>query len=226
MRISEHRSRVRCGHAGVGSAAAPGACARRHARRPARRADARPLWRRSSRARRPISSRREGEGAARRCNTPPRRATPVAQWKLGRMYADGDGVEAGRPARRSSISAARQRTMRTTTPGTPQARFVANAFVALGHYYLDGIPNTQVKADTGRARDMYRLRRVLFRRPRRAVSSRPALSRRRAAAAHGSAAGGALARARRAARASTRRRRCSAPCCSTATACRARRRAA
>ena len=27
-------------------------------------------------------------------------------------------------------------------PDTPQSRFVANAFVALGHYYLDGIPRT------------------------------------------------------------------------------------
>ena len=64
------------------------------------------------------------------------------------------------------------------SPGTPQARFVANAFVALGHYYLDGIPNSTVKPnpDAG-ARDV-RLRGVLFRRPRCAVRSRPALSRR------------------------------------------------
>ena len=40
-------------------------------------------------------------------------------------------------------------------PDTPQARFVANAFVALGHYYLDGIPNTAVKADPERAREMF-----------------------------------------------------------------------
>ena len=31
-------------------------------------------------------------------------------------------------------------------PGTAQARFVANAFVALGNYYLEGIPGTAVKA--------------------------------------------------------------------------------
>jgi TPR repeat protein len=40
-------------------------------------------------------------------------------------------------------------------PGTAQARFVANAFVALGHYYLDGIPDTPIKADPVRAREMF-----------------------------------------------------------------------
>jgi TPR repeat protein len=39
-------------------------------------------------------------------------------------------------------------------PGTPQARFVANAFVALGHYYLTGIANSKVMPDPTRARDM------------------------------------------------------------------------
>jgi hypothetical protein len=39
--------------------------------------------------------------------------------------------------------------------GTPQARFVANAYVALGSYFLNGIPNSAVKADARRARDLY-----------------------------------------------------------------------
>ena len=37
----------------------------------------------------------------------------------------------------------------------PQARVVANAFVALGRYYLEGIPETRVKADPDRAFDMF-----------------------------------------------------------------------
>ncbi len=41
------------------------------------------------------------------------------------------------------------------SPAAPQARFVANAFVALGHYYLDGIPDSTVKADPDRARSMF-----------------------------------------------------------------------
>jgi hypothetical protein len=79
---------------------------------------------------------------------------PAATWKLGRMYADGDGVE------RSDLRAfeyfrAIADAHADEAPGTPQARFVANAFVALGNYYLDGIAGSTVKADADRAREMY-----------------------------------------------------------------------
>ena len=40
-------------------------------------------------------------------------------------------------------------------PGTPQSRFVASAFVSLGQIYLEGIPETAVKADPSRARQMF-----------------------------------------------------------------------
>ena len=77
----------------------------------------------------------------------------MAQWKLGRMYAEGDGVprddmRAFEYFRRIADSHAED------YPGTTQARFVANAFVALGHYYLDGIPKS-VKPDPVRAREMF-----------------------------------------------------------------------
>jgi exopolysaccharide production negative regulator len=79
---------------------------------------------------------------------------PLAQWKLGRMYADGDGVaqddiKAFEYFRRIADRHAED------SPSTPQARFVANAFVALGHYYLHGIANTDVKRDPERAREMF-----------------------------------------------------------------------
>lgn len=79
---------------------------------------------------------------------------PVAQWKLGRMYASGDGVT--QDALRafdyfSKIANAHAE----DSPQAPQARIVANAFVQLGQYYLDGIPDSQVKADPGRAREMF-----------------------------------------------------------------------
>ena len=78
----------------------------------------------------------------------------AAQWKLGRMYAEGDGVE------QSDISAFEYFSRiadahADDSPDRPQARFVANAFVALGHYYRDGIPDSDVKADLGRAREMF-----------------------------------------------------------------------
>ncbi len=77
-----------------------------------------------------------------------------AQWKLGRMYAEGDGVD------QSDIRAFRYFSRiadahADDSPGTPQSSYIASAFVALGHYYRDGIPDSDVRADMGRARDMY-----------------------------------------------------------------------
>lgn len=77
-----------------------------------------------------------------------------AQWKLGRMYADGEGVA------RDDIKAFEYFTQIANmhaddNPSAPQARFVADAFVALGGYYLSGIPNSSIRRDPGRARDMF-----------------------------------------------------------------------
>jgi TPR repeat protein len=41
-------------------------------------------------------------------------------------------------------------------PGTSQARFVANAFVTLGHFYLEGIPNSAITVDPSIAHEMFR----------------------------------------------------------------------
>jgi len=79
---------------------------------------------------------------------------PVAQWKLGRMYADGDGVPRD-DLRAFNYFSAIANTHPDEAPGTPQARFVANAFVALGHYFLTGIANSSVTADPPRARQMF-----------------------------------------------------------------------
>jgi uncharacterized protein len=79
---------------------------------------------------------------------------PAAQWKLGRMYADGDGVPQDQ-MRAFNYFSQIANTHPDENPGTPQARFVANAFVSLGHYYLTGIPNSKIKANTARARELY-----------------------------------------------------------------------
>ena len=78
----------------------------------------------------------------------------VALWQLGRMYAEGDGVvrderRAFEYFRKFADSHADEH------PATPRSRFVANAFVALGQYYLDGIPNSPVEANPERARRMF-----------------------------------------------------------------------
>jgi TPR repeat protein len=77
----------------------------------------------------------------------------VAQWKLGRMYALGDGV-ARDDLRAFEYFSRIANAHAEDNPSSPQSAIVANAFVALGRYYLSGIPNTKVKPDPDRAREM------------------------------------------------------------------------
>jgi hypothetical protein len=78
---------------------------------------------------------------------------PGALWKLGRMYADGDGVKLNKA--RAYEYFRRLTTMHAAdSAGTPNARFLANAFVTLGLYYQEGIPGT-LKADPNHAREMF-----------------------------------------------------------------------
>ncbi|MBN9596213.1 MAG: sel1 repeat family protein [Afipia sp.] len=79
---------------------------------------------------------------------------PIAQWKLGRMYAKGDGV-AQDDLRAYDYFSRVANAHAEDSPTAPQAAVVANAFVALGRYYLSGIPNSKVKADPERAREMF-----------------------------------------------------------------------
>jgi uncharacterized protein len=76
------------------------------------------------------------------------------QWKVGRMYASGDGVPQD-DRRAFTYFSQIANTHADEPPSTAQARIVANAFVALGHYYLKGIPNSTVVADAARAREMF-----------------------------------------------------------------------
>jgi uncharacterized protein len=79
---------------------------------------------------------------------------PVAQWKLGRMYANGDGVVQD-DLRAFDYFSKVANAHADDNPAAPQAAVVANAFVALGRYYTTGIANTRVKADPERAREMF-----------------------------------------------------------------------
>ncbi|MBX9820010.1 tetratricopeptide repeat protein [Afipia birgiae] len=79
---------------------------------------------------------------------------PVAQWRLGRMYAKGDGV-AQDDLRAYDYFSKIANAHAEDSPSAPQAAIVANAFVALGRYYVSGIPNSRVKADPERAREMF-----------------------------------------------------------------------
>jgi TPR repeat protein len=79
---------------------------------------------------------------------------PGAQFKLGRMYANGDGV-AQDDLRAFDYFNRIANAHADDSPSAPQAQVVANAFVALGRYYLAGIPNSKIKADPDRAREMF-----------------------------------------------------------------------
>jgi hypothetical protein len=78
----------------------------------------------------------------------------IAEWKLGRMYADGDQVSRD-DMRAFDYFQDIVDNHSDDSLGTPQARFIANAYVALGSYFLHGIPNSSVKANPPRARDLY-----------------------------------------------------------------------
>ena len=78
----------------------------------------------------------------------------MAQWKLARMYAEGDGV-AENDLKAFQYFSRIANAHADEAPGSPQAPFVASAFVALGGYYLTGIKDSEVKPNRSRARDLY-----------------------------------------------------------------------
>lgn len=78
----------------------------------------------------------------------------VSLWKLGRMFAEGDGVDHDDLKAFEYFSQIADR-YADESPGSRQAPFVSSAFVALGGYFLEGIPNTYVNPDLSRAVDMF-----------------------------------------------------------------------
>jgi hypothetical protein len=78
----------------------------------------------------------------------------AAQWKLARLYADGDGVKPNDMKAFqlfSGIANARADESRDS----PNAGVVAKSFVALGTYWLEGIPNSAIVANPARAMEMF-----------------------------------------------------------------------
>jgi TPR repeat protein len=79
---------------------------------------------------------------------------PLAQWKLGRMYAEGDGITRDDYKAFEYFSEIAD-AHADDSPSGANARFVSNAFVALGTYYKNGIPNSDIKPDLDRARQIF-----------------------------------------------------------------------
>lgn len=79
---------------------------------------------------------------------------PIAQWKLGRMYEEGDGIARDDYKAFKYFSEVAD-AHAEDGPSQANSRLVSNAFVKLGGYYRNGIPNTEVKKDPIRARQIY-----------------------------------------------------------------------
>ncbi|CAH1679405.1 Sel1 repeat family protein [Hyphomicrobiales bacterium] len=78
----------------------------------------------------------------------------TAQYKLGRMYAGGEGVPANDLKAFEYFSKIADENA-DATPGTAEGRIVGSAFVALGGYFSDGIKGSYVKPSPDRAFDMF-----------------------------------------------------------------------
>lgn len=100
-------------------------------------------------------------GAARALEYAAQQGHALARWKLGRMYADGDGVPQDDLKAFEHFSRICDEHADEPTD-SPNARFVASAFVSLGSYYLDGIQGTYVKQNGERARDMFQYAAAYF----------------------------------------------------------------
>jgi uncharacterized protein len=88
---------------------------------------------------------------------------PAAQWQLGQIYMKGEGVP------RSDVRAfgyfGKIASRADDGIDSRNAPIVASAIVAVGRYYLDGIPDSDIKADPTRARRMFYLAANYFRDP-------------------------------------------------------------
>lgn len=87
----------------------------------------------------------------------------ASQWKLGRMYADGDGVERDN-GRAFDIFQKIVVRFGDARPGSVEARYVSNAFVKLSEFLTIGI-DKKVQRDQGKAREFLYYAASYFRDP-------------------------------------------------------------
>jgi TPR repeat protein len=82
------------------------------------------------------------------------RGDSTAQWRLGHMYMKGEGVPRS-DVRAFGYFGKIANSHAEDGSDSPNARIVASAIVAVGRYYLDGIPDSDIKADPVRARRLF-----------------------------------------------------------------------
>jgi TPR repeat protein len=89
---------------------------------------------------------------------------PLAQWKLGRMYARGEGVPRD-DAKAYEYFERLVESYNEDDPDRADVAAISNAFVAVGVYCLNGIPDSEVKRDPERALEMFQYAATNFRDP-------------------------------------------------------------
>lgn len=87
---------------------------------------------------------------------------PLAQWKLGRMYADGDGVVRDDAKAYDYFSKIVDH-FAEEEPDPRERSMAANAFVAVGLYMRDGLASAKIDPDLDRAFDLFRYAATYFR---------------------------------------------------------------
>lgn len=89
---------------------------------------------------------------------------PTAQWKLGRMYEDGDSVERD-PTKAFEFYTKIANNYGEARPNTPEWAITGKAMVALGHFYRNGLPEAGITPNANEARVMYTTAAMYFRDP-------------------------------------------------------------
>jgi uncharacterized protein len=77
----------------------------------------------------------------------------AAQWKLAKLYADGDGVQPN-DAKAFRLFSSIANTRADESRDSPHAGVVAKSFVALGAYWLEGIPGA-IQPNPARALEFF-----------------------------------------------------------------------
>jgi TPR repeat protein len=87
---------------------------------------------------------------------------PLAQWKLGRMYAEGDGV-ARDDAKAYDYFSRIVDHFADEEPDPRERSMAANAFVSVGLYLRDGLSAAKIAPDLDRAFELFRYAATYFR---------------------------------------------------------------
>ncbi len=75
---------------------------------------------------------------------------PIALWRLGTMYENGEGVQKD-DARAFGYFSRIANENASTPPRSLEANIVAQSFVKVGEYYRDGVPDAGIPADSARS---------------------------------------------------------------------------